>query len=232
MTNQLDEKEFNQGLSLDFGLGNVSLSKEQTKGLCNFLSHTRALSKYKAKVLERALAKDKLKAIAIFRHLDRGFAGRVVKLILSLKLSPSERKLLLNVIKKILRSLKKDFYNEISLNDLMPIWNKLPNFLRHFLVALSVLKSEILHHLRLILEKDKSRVKKLNARSIVARNSLCRSYKEVRYELGRGFLPDYGISLHKRPCKSQQSYFYKKRKTNHSVKINRQSFKMKQKGDN
>ena len=141
-----------------------SVDKSIEKKIERALVRYRFLSREKAKKLVIALKKNKMQAIKLFKSL--GLSGRTIqKLTLELNrcgLNISERKLVLKFLKDLTIAFSKDMFCPLSLDKVMHLWHKLPITLRSLILAIVLLKQEIVHLFQLRLERDKKRIIELN----------------------------------------------------------------------
>ncbi|MEN9782542.1 MAG: hypothetical protein RL208_695 [Pseudomonadota bacterium] len=145
-----------------FGGGQVDKSVE--KKIERALVRYRLLSREKAKKLVIALKKNKIQAIKLFKSL--GLSGRTVqKLTLELKrcgLNLEERKLVLKFLKDLTIAFSKDMFCPLSIDRISHLWHRLPITLRSLILAIVLLKQEIVHLFQLRLERDKKRIIEVN----------------------------------------------------------------------
>ena len=141
------------------------LSKQQTREITDFLSlGLDGLSLSKKRELSRVLQIKKerkimrTRALKIMRPLLRG-RKLVKKIVLMLErsgLSLQQQRVLLKKIQKLLRDFGRGVHKELDLRGLN--LQMLPLSLRRFIIALQVLKAEIVHLFRLGRERDFRRI--------------------------------------------------------------------------
>ncbi|GEM_PF-2875435 len=145
------------------------LTMQQTRDLTNFLSlGLDGLSLQKSKQLSRALQIKKQRqimrqrAMKIMRPLLRGrkLANKIALMLERSGLSLQQQKTLLRQIKKLLLDFNRGVHNQLDLRGIN--LQMLPLSLRRFIIALQVLKAEIVHLFRLRLALDRKRINQEN----------------------------------------------------------------------
>ena len=143
-----------------------TLSKEQEKDLYNFLSIGLSIpSKYRAKQLQleiqkqRQIQKVRTKILKIFRKiiLDKGITRKISRLLEHSNLSLPMQLKISRQIRKILLDFARGVHHQLSLDGIK--MNLLPIELQRFLIALRVLKAEIVNLFRLSIEGHLQRMK-------------------------------------------------------------------------
>ena len=142
------------------------LSKEQEKDIYNFLSiGLSEPSRYRSRRLQleiqkqRQIKKVRTKILKIFRKiiLDKGVTRKISRLLEHSGLSLPMQLKLSRQIRKILLDFARGMHNQLSLDGIK--MNLLPLELQRFLVALRVLKAEIVNLFRLSIEGHLQRIK-------------------------------------------------------------------------
>ena len=130
------------------------MSKKQEQELYNFLSigcggRCRGLSKQLNLALQK---KSRNRVIKIMRKigLDKGFAGKIARLLEGSGLTLEQQRVISKQIKRILLDFKRGVHSRIDLRGIK--LSQLPLSLRRFVIALIVLKAEIVNLFRLYLE--------------------------------------------------------------------------------
>lgn len=141
------------------------LSRQETRELVSFLSiGLDGLSLQKSKQLSRELQLKKEKklarsrAIKIVRPLlrDRKLSKKILLILERSGLSLQQQRVFLKRIRKLLLDFGRDVHNQLDLRGLN--LQLLPLSLRRFIIALQVLKAEIVHLFRLNREMDFKRI--------------------------------------------------------------------------
>lgn len=170
------------------------------RNLTTFLFRNKVASRQKLGFFARELHKNKMKAFQMLRRLNLPLklAHGIAKLLIDSGLRKGERSLILKLIKSILMHFQ-DLYREISLGKIMHLWDKLPLALKKFIIALQILKVEIVHNLKLVRDRD---LKRLNKPMIALNKFEVKRYRNNRKE----FLRDVSLNRHRRDTKDEKHY--------------------------
>ena len=154
-----------------------TLSKQQEKEICNFLSIGLSWpSRYRARQLQleinkqRQIKKVRTKILRIFRKiiLDKGLTRKISRLLEKSDLSLPIQLKLSRQIRKILLDFARGVHNQLSLDGIK--MNLLPLELQRFLIALRVLKAEIVNLFRLSIKRNLQIIKLENEDRMLNKN--------------------------------------------------------------
>lgn len=133
---------------------------KREKFILPLLIKSKLFSRAYIRSIKQALSLQKTKCLNILKKLSlsKQLTSKILNLLMKANLSLKERKIVIKVLKLMVINLfKKPFCNP-SLDALMAFWYRIPYAVRLLLVALNVLKIEMIHRFLLDLEKDKKRL--------------------------------------------------------------------------
>lgn len=138
-----------------------SKEKENEKYLAQGLSLF--LGPERSKGVMQKIEREKTKAIQIFRDigLEKGLSKSIMRELQKSGLSIDQLREMSRGLKLILRRFTEGNVS-LTLEPFKGVWNSLPLYIKQFLISLQVLKDEILHIQRLVLQQNRDRFNILN----------------------------------------------------------------------
>ncbi len=140
----------------------LSLSKSQSVYLG--LSKAKFLNKEQLKELKLILKKDRNIALKELRSLLIPLARSkiIINLLMNSGLHRTEVCLVLSIIKRLLLDLFKRPFSMTNISELTSIWGRIPLEVRRLIIAIIILKQEIIHRFLLDLRKEEIKTMKRN----------------------------------------------------------------------
>lgn len=147
----------------------LNLSKQKINFLQRSLSKSKYISLKQKKQIGLALTKNKKLLLSSLRKifLSRALSRKITLSLMKSGLNFLQIKIILSFLKQILKQLFSRPFDRIPLGELKKLWHLLPNNLKQLLIAIQILKDEMMHRHRL--EFEKNNLKKID--TIIKNNS-------------------------------------------------------------
>lgn len=184
------------------------LKKVKLNTILMAFEKTKYLSKDIIKKLKKALSKTRQLAIQDLKSLliPSGLIKLIMKDLLRSKLTMLEVRLLTRFLKKLMINLFKKPYLSLNIKEIRYLWIKLPLSIRRLIMAIIILKQEMIHKFSLDLENMK--MKLLKEKNFSKRDSKVISLNEEQKRLL--FLPDVWIKLERQSDQNKNKIIKKK----------------------
>jgi len=140
------------------------LDKKKLLFISKSLIRSKYLSREQVKKITLALKKTKEQSVKVLRSImiSKKLSLKMTKALMKSGLTRGQLKILLNLLSKMLKLLFTKPFDRISLHELMSFWHLLPEPIKMLLVAMQVLKDEMMHLHRLEVEKRRLNLIKEN----------------------------------------------------------------------
>ena len=177
--------------------------KQNTKDICNFLTiYLPTHQRYRARQLEIALQKkleikkQRTRVMKLMKGiiLDKKFLKNICSMLERSGLSLHLQQKLALQIKKLILDFTRDLHTLLDLSRIN--LKSLPLSLRRFIIALAVLKAEIVNLHRIFLEKQRERQISLSRPKInIESRRICEKDRQLKLDLKNHELYTLGVSL-------------------------------------
>lgn len=172
------------------------LNKVKVAEILQLFGKTKYLSKDILKKLQKSLKKTREMAIKDLKFLllPSGLIKSLMGDLMKARLSQAEIRLLTRFLRKLMINFFKKPFLSFDIKEIKHIWLKLPLSVRRLIMAIMILKQEMIHKFSLDLEKAKMKLLKDRNDVLEKKDGLIQLTEEQRRFL---FLPDVWIRLNR-----------------------------------